>query len=84
MRPALADFPPLPADGVTGKRRATVLLVTLGLPEGCPSIPELERLAGKVALSLDEFISRAVINYAEEVEADLSNPALFCRVQLPD
>lgn len=83
MPPALADIAPLPAGGVTEKLSKTALQISLTLPEDCSSLSGLKRLASELELSLDEVISRAVINYVEEVEHDLTNPAHFSRVRLP-
>jgi hypothetical protein len=68
---------------MTGKLRITTLAVTLALPDDCQSLPEIERLASKVGISLDAFISRAVLIYADEVEHDLDNPAHFSRMRFP-
>jgi hypothetical protein len=83
MPPARVDISVFPADGVTGKLRRTTFPVILMLPEDCSTIPELERLASKLELSLDEFISPAVIAYADEVEHDHANPAHFSKRWLP-
>jgi hypothetical protein len=82
MRPGLPDTSAFPADGVTGELRRTMVPVIL-TPEDCATIPELERLASELELSLDEFISRAVIAYADEVEHDLANPSHFSRRWFP-
>jgi hypothetical protein len=83
MPPALADISVFPADGVTGKLRRMAFPIILTLPEDCSTIPELERLASTLELSLDEFISRAVITYADEVEHDLANRPTSARGGFP-
>lgn len=83
VSPPFVDFEALPAEGMTAKLRITTLAVTLALPDDCPSLAEIERLASKVGISLDAFISRAVLIYADEVAHDLANPAHFSRMRFP-
>ena len=43
-------------------------------PEDSPTLSDIDRLARRLNITRDEFISRAMIVYAEEVEAQLQDP----------
>jgi hypothetical protein len=49
----------------------------LTLPEDGPTLSDIDRLARRLNITRDEFISRAMLVYAEEVEAQLQDPKVM-------
>lgn len=61
------------------------LSIRYAAPEDGPRIEEVTRLAQRLKLSLDDFISRAVILYYEEALGQLNDPAFLRQFDLdPD
>ncbi|MBV8650505.1 MAG: hypothetical protein JO255_03495 [Alphaproteobacteria bacterium] len=56
----------------------------LSLPEDGPTLEQIDALARRLLITRDVFISRAVVIYAEEVEAQLQDPKVMAQFQLPD
>jgi hypothetical protein len=56
----------------------------LSLPEDGPTLEEIDALARQLLITRDGFISRAIILYAEEVEAQLRDPKVMGQFRLSD
>lgn len=46
------------------------------VPEDGPRIEQVDRLAHRLKLTLDEFISRAIVLYYDEVTQQMNDPAI--------
>jgi hypothetical protein len=49
----------------------------LSLPEDGPTLSDIDALARRLSITRDAFITRAMIVYAEEVEAQLQDPKVM-------
>jgi hypothetical protein len=55
----------------------------LSLPEDGPTLSDIDALARRLGISRDAFITRAMIVYAEEVEAQLQDPQVMRQFDPP-
>jgi hypothetical protein len=55
----------------------TRLSFELTLPEDGPTLSDIDALARRLNITRDAFITRAMIVYAEEVEAQLQDPRVM-------
>lgn len=60
------------------------LSIALSLPEDGPTLATIDALARRLGITRDDFIARAVILYAEEVTAQLSEPKVMRQFEVPD
>jgi len=58
------------------------LVVDYITPSDGPSIEEVTKVARKLNLTLDEFVSRSIVLYHEEVTDSLADPAFMAQFDL--
>jgi hypothetical protein len=59
------------------------LTVDLSLPDDGPTLSAIDALARRLNITRDEFITRAVILYADEVEQQLQDPRVIRQFDAP-
>ena len=55
----------------------------LSLPVDGPTLSDIDALARRLSISRDAFITRAMVVYAEEVEAQLQDPKVMRQFSPP-